>query len=282
MASLLEKIQKSCSALSKTLGSMCKIIILSRKESISGSQQNTGPELVVLGNGPSLRSFLDSGSHFLAGKKKMTVNFSSTSADYESLKPEYYLLMDPVFFHDSTTLEKVFRPMQEKTSWPMTLFVPFFARKNREWQRIIAANKNIKTYFFNSTPIEGYKTFRRMCYKLNIGMPRPRNVLVACLMVALKLPFKTIYLAGADHSWLKEIWVDDNNVVQENRAHFYDKDGKTTKVTSKNKIYVLLESMSIAFRSYLEVEDYSKGINKKIYNITEGSYIDAFERMKIK
>ena len=63
---------------------------------------------------------------------------------------------------------------------------------------------------------------------------------------------------------------------------FYDKDGKTTKVTSKNKIYVLLESMSIAFRSYLEVEDYSKGINKKIYNITEGSYIDAFERMKIK
>ena len=215
MASLLEKIQKSCSALSKTLGSMCKIIILSRKESISGSQQNTGPELVVLGNGPSLRSFLDSGSHFLAGKKKMTVNFSSTSADYESLKPEYYLLMDPAFFHDSTTLEKVFHPMQEKTSWPMTLFVPFFARKNREWQRIIAANKNIKTYFFNSTPIEGYKTFRRMCYKLNIGMPRPRNVLVACLMVALKLPFKTIYLAGADHSWLKEIWVDDNNVVQE-------------------------------------------------------------------
>ena len=284
MASLLEKIQKSCSALSKTLGSTCKIMILSHRESISSSctQAEPGDTLVVLGNGPSLRGFLDSGSHFLEGKMKMAVNFSATSPDYERLKPEYYLLMDPAFFSDNATAEKVFRPMREKTSWPMTLFVPFYSRKKHEWQNIIAGNRHIKTYFFNSTPIEGYKTFRRMCYRLNIGMPRPRNVLVACLMVALKLPFKTIYLAGADHSWLKEIWVDDNNVVQENRAHFYDRDGKTTKVTSKYKIYLLLESMSIAFRSYLEVEDYAKEINKKIYNITEGSYIDAFERMKIK
>lgn len=276
----LENISKTLENVSKSLASLLKIAILSKatgKYDISPKQS----ELVILGNGPSLRDLLDNHRDFLSDKDLLVVNFSSTSADYTSLKPAYYLLMDPAFFNDRKTTEKVFTPMVNDTTWPMILFAPSTARKFSLWQEMVAKNSNITVKYFNSTPVEGFTSFCHCCYNRRWGMPRPRNVLVACCMVALQLPYRNIYLAGADHSWMKEIWVDDNNVVQEDRAHFYDKKG-TTRVTSPYKLYMLVESMAIAFRSYLYVEEYSKTINKKIYNISEGSYIDAFERFHVR
>lgn len=275
---LLQYVQKFCSSLADTLASMAKVAILSRPETVKA--ESGAASLVVLGNGPSLRTLLENNFSFLDGRDRMVVNFSSVSQDFVRIAPRYYLLMDPAFFENAETMHKVFEPMAEKVTWKMTLFVPTTARKRPGWLPLVKRNILIEVQYFNPTPIEGFKAFRRFAYRAGWGMPRPRNVLVACLMVSLKLPYSTIYLAGADHSWLKEIWVDDNNVVQEDRAHFYDKKG-TSRVTSPHRLYVLLESMSIAFRSYLEVEDYARERGTKIYNITEGSYIDAFERYKI-
>lgn len=276
---ILVKIQNNLDMLLKSFGSMLKIMLVSGKSGYSGIRAEKD-ELLILGNGPSLRKILDEKQDFIRNRDLMVVNFSSTSADYQELKPRYYLLMDPAFFENAATVEKVFNPMVERTSWKMKLFVPVTARKYRRWQEILGENSNIDIVFFNPTPVEGYKSFCHFCYDRGWGMPRPRNVLVACCMVSLKLPYERIYLAGADHSWMKEIWVDDNNVVQEDRAHFYDKKG-TTRVTSPYKLYMLVESMAIAFRSYLYVEEYSRKLGKKIINVSDGSYIDAFERMKI-
>lgn len=275
----LINIQKQLNLITQSIGSLLKIAILSKKNKINNII-NDKKELLILGNGPSLRKLLDNNKNFIYDKDLMVVNFSSTSADYTELQPRYYLLMDPAFFENKNTVKKVFEPMVEKTSWHMILFIPSTACKNKEWQNIVSKNRNITIKFFNPTPVEGYKSFCHFCYRKGWGMPRPRNVLVACCMVALALPYNRIYLAGADHSWMKEIWVDENNVVQEDCAHFYDKKG-TTRVTSPYKLYMLVESMAIAFRSYIYVEEYSKTLGKKIINISEGSYIDAFERMKV-
>lgn len=237
-------------------------------------------ELVVLGNGPSLRQLLSEQSSFLDGKDLMMVNYSAISDDYTKYRPRFYLLMDPVFFDDTTSQQKLFGPMVEKTDWEMHLFVPVNARKHNSWQQMIRLSPHIRIHWFNATPVEGVAAFCHFCYKKKLGMPRPRNVLVACLMVGLQLPYETIYLAGADHSWMKEIWVDDNNVVNEDRAHFYDKKS-TQRVVSPNRLHELLNSMTIAFRSYHEVEAYCRKIGKKIINITPGSYIDAFNRMSV-
>lgn len=275
----LTKIQNELNLFSQSLGSLIKIAIMSKGTNL-GNIKASNRELLILGNGPSLRKLLDENRAFTEDKDLLVVNFSSTSADYTELHPKYYLLMDPAFFENENTVRKVFEPMIEKTSWQMTLFVPSTACKNKGWQDIVSKNRNITINFFNPTPVEGYKSFCHFCYRKGWGMPRPRNVLVACCMVSLALPYNRIYLAGADHSWMKEIWVDENNVVQEDCAHFYDKKG-TTRVTSPYKLYMLVESMAIAFRSYIYVEEYSKTLGKKIINISEGSYIDAFERMKV-
>ena len=127
------------------------------------------------------------------------------------------------------------------------------------------------------TPVEGFDWFAHRCYKSGLGMPRPRNVLIPSIMTGLAMDYNVIYVAGADHSWLKEIWVNDDNIVMEDLNHFYDKKGAEQYVSTKH-LHDLLLSMHIAFKSYHDIKRYASRLNKKIYNITKGSFIDAFER----
>lgn len=277
--SRLEQVYAKIGEVGNSLLSFFRIILLSKRiGSYSLPVYNKG--LVVLGNGPSLRPLLSERSSFLDGKDLMMVNFSASSDDFVLFRPRFYLLMDPAFFEDEATRQKLFVPMVERTEWEMYLFAPVSARKHNAWQEMVSRSPYIRIHWFNATPVEGAVAFSHFCYRKGFGMPRPRNVLVACLMVALQLPYNTIYLAGADHSWMKEIWVDDNNVVNEDRAHFYDQKS-TQRVVSPHRLHELLNSMAIAFRSYHEVEAYSSKIEKKIINITPGSFIDAFGRMPI-
>ena len=118
------------------------------------------------------------------------------------------------------------------------------------------------------------------------GVPRPHNVLMPSIAVGLRLQFKKIYLAGADHSWLPEIRVTDDNVVLMHQKHFYDQGtSKADTVKQENlqsaHIYTILYHMYVSFKSYHILEAYAQWLGKEIINITPGSYIDAFRRMKI-
>lgn len=262
-----------------SLLSFSRIVLISKRITpFSSAVYNK--ELVILGNGPSLRTLLSGQSSFFDGKDVMMVNYSATSEYYTKYRPRFYLLMDPAFFENPVSQQKLFIPMVEKTDWEMHLFAPVSARKHHSWQQMVRQSPHIRFHWFNATPIEGIAAFSHFCYKKRLGMPRPRNVLVACLMVGLQLPYGTIYLAGADHSWMKEIWVDDNNAVVQDMAHFYDRKG-TERLVTPRKLHVILDSMAVAFRSYHEVEAYSRKIGKKIINITPGSFIDAFSRMPL-
>jgi len=272
-------IYKYTERLGKTLLSFLRVILFARPNALPLVETDSS-ELVILGNGPSLRPFLDNKMSFLQGKEVMTVNFSALSDDYVKIRPKFYLLMDPLFFEDAATIERLFPPLVSKTDWDLTLFVPLMAKKNKKWQEFLQGVTNIHVYFFNSGVAEGFTSFSHRIYRWRLGMPSPRNVLVAASMIGLQLPFSTIYLAGADHSWLKEIWVDDTNTVREDREYFYDKEG-VEQVISPHFLHELLNSMAITYHSYHLVEKYAKQIGRKIYNITPNSFIDAFERKKM-
>lgn len=237
-------------------------------------------ELVVLGNGPSLRSLIESKRTFLQGKSLLAVNYAVLSDYYGELKPDYYLVADPAFFFDPAHCNKLFDAMAEKTSWSLELYLSVQARKSTLWQNKLAKNPNIHIHYFNMTPIEGFNWFAHLAFRKGWGTARPRNVLIPSIMTALRMPFKTIYVAGADHSWLKEIWVNENNVVMEDLNHFYDKKGSERFVSDRH-LHDLLMSMYVAFKSYHIIRAYAESIGKDIFNVTEGSYIDAFERKKI-
>lgn len=100
------------------------------------------------------------------------------------------------------------------------------------------------------------------------------------------MSFEKIYLAGADHSWLHDISVTDDNVVLMSQNHFYGKRNSSVDAVLKEnigtkKLYTILYHMYVAFKSYFVLKAYSEHLGKKVINITPHSFIDAFDRMDV-
>lgn len=268
-----------CEKCLQTLGSIIKVLLLSRR--VTKLDINVPyEEIVILGNGPSLKPLLENHRDFLEKKALLAVNYAVLSDYYTELRPEFYLVADPVFLYQKEHCDRFFESLALNTTWNLKLYLSVQARKSQLWQERLKDCRNIEVHYINLTPIEGFCGFSHWAFRKRWGMPRPRNVLIPSIMTALCMPFKTIYIAGADHSWLKEIWIDDSNVLMENLNHFYDKKGPEKYVSDKH-LHDLLLNMHIIFKSYHVIRDYAKTLGKEIYNITEGSYIDAFERKKL-
>ena len=283
---MADKIMKQLGLLWQTFLSMVKILLQSKWSTRFPSQFSNLDELLILANGPSLNKTIEDGNDFLKGKTLLAVNFFVNSPRFTELRPELYLIADPLFWLVPEKRQQLFGGLAEKTTWPMTLFIPRRALKNKEWKPLLGGNSQIKIVVYNTTPIEGFQVFCNWVFHKGWGVPRPHNVLIPSIAVGLRLQFKKIYLAGADHSWLPEIRVTDDNVVLMHQKHFYDQGtSKADTVKQENlqsaHIYTILYHMYVSFKSYHILEAYAQWLGKEIINITPGSYIDAFRRMKI-
>lgn len=270
----------------QSLLSVVKIVLQSKLVTRLPGHFSNPDELLILANGPSLKRTVEESADFVRSKTLLAVNFCVTSPMFEQLKPELYLIADPLFWIVPEKREQLFRTMAEKTTWDMNFLVPARALKNKEWQPLLAGNPHIRLYIYNTTPIEGFQGFCNWIFSKGWGVPRPHNVLIPSIAMGIRLPFKKIYLAGADHSWLPEITVTDDNVVLMNQKHFYDQNkSQAATVTQENlhsaRLYTILYHMYVAFKSYFVLEDYARSRGKEVINVTPGSYIDAFKRMKI-
>ncbi|MCH5229630.1 MAG: hypothetical protein J1F12_06520 [Muribaculaceae bacterium] len=276
-----EGISDFISHLSGSVASLVKIALLSKGASAS-SDIGKGKELVILGNGPSLRNTIDNDIDWLLAHDMMAVNFAANSPEFFRLRPTYYVLADGHFFNSLRSDINVRRLWENfaTVSWPMTLLVP---TKYRHFVKPLLLNApELKIRFFNLTPIEGFKWLNRKFFSLGLGMPRPRNVLIPAIMEGIRLGYSTIYLCGADHSWTKTLDVDKDNFVISIQPHFYrdnEEEHQRVRETYKGlKLHDVLGSMTVAFRSYWEIADYADKRKVRIINATPGSMIDAFER----
>lgn len=267
----------------KTAASLLKVCFLSRPA--SKAHKARPQELVILGNGPSLRILLDHNASFLHGREKMAVNFAANTPEFQQLRPEHYVLADPHFFNGAATNPNVARLWENlaAASWPMTLYLPVRERKNPLVRAL--ASKGVELSFFNLTPAEGAAPLMRMLYSRGLAMPRPRNVLIVALMTALRQGFRKIYLAGADHSWSKTLDVDSENHVVSIQPHFY-KDGaeehrRVATEYAGYRLHDILFSLATAFASYHQIVPWARHLGADIRNISPGSMIDAFPRLQL-
>ena len=198
----------------------------------------------------------------------------------------YYTLADPHFFTEN--LHDNVKKMWENISrvdWNMIIFVPYKISFKGEWIRLVRPNVNLRIVRYNTTPVEGFNWVENIFYKIGLGMPRPRNVLIPSIMLGLDMHFKNIYIAGADHSWTRTLSVDDDNHVVSIQPHFYkenEKEEKRVKTEYMNhKLHDIMYSFYVAFRSYHTIERFTKHIGANIWNITPDSFIDAFPRKKL-
>lgn len=278
-----DNISKFISDSCASILSVVKVLLMSKSASLS-SKVGAGREIVILGNGPSLRKTIDDNLDWLLSHDLLAVNFAAVTPDFFKLRPRYYVLADPLFFNSVTLNSNVNKLWESfgKVNWEMTLLVP---TKYKELIKpLILHTHNIDLRFFNMTPVEGFGWLKNSLFKSGLGMPRPRNVLIPAIMEAIRLGYKKIYLSGADHSWTKTLDVDDENFVISIQPHYYldnEEEHKRVRETYKGlRLHDVMESMVIAFRGYWEIAAYAKKRNVEIINATPGSMIDAFPRFK--
>ncbi|MCX6256871.1 MAG: hypothetical protein NTW49_03080 [Bacteroidia bacterium] len=289
---MLEKISVFFNKLVQSMVTKIRIIFLSRFFLHFQKEKDEPEECVILGNGPGLNTLIEKHRQFLGGKSLICVNHFAETRLFQELKPAVYVLGAPEMWLDDVEEyyfrkgENLFSEIALNTSWKMRMFIPWSAHKSKRWQQKIRRNPNISIQYYNPTPVEGFRWFCNLCFRDNLGMPRPHNVMIPSIMIAINSSWSVIYLAGADHSWLKDVWVTENNEVLLSQRHFYDQDTAQPKPMDKlgkgsRRLHEVLMKWVYSFRGYFEIEAYSHKMNRKIINITPGSYIDAFERLDI-
>lgn len=254
---------------------------------------NNNSDVVVLGNGPSLKDTFSNKEKldFIKNKDIFIVNSFVVDSLFYELKPKYLCFMDPKFWarkrsacikesHDQI-LDKLM-----KVNWALTIFMPKDAQAYNVFKDLSNQNNYIKFVYINtsSNKVENKEILYSM-YKQNIAMPRPQNVLVSCLYLAINLGYKNIFLFGADNSWHLSLIVNNDNVPCMLQEHFYkEKDVCSQPVykdgehTIKFSMRDLFEAWMFVHDSYEILDDYSKYMGAKIYNLSEFSCIDAFDR----
>jgi hypothetical protein len=233
----------------------------------------------IIGNGYSLKQVLADNKDIFIEKDIIAVNLFYETPFFFNIKPRNYVIADEAFWRPASEeriigIQNKFKENLLKVTWDMNLFVP-----NDGYGillKIINENTKVNLIQYNRTPVSGYNWISHFLYKHNLGMPRPANVLNAAIFIALNLGYKKIHLYGADHSWISDLEVDENNNVCCSQNHFYDEKRELYKLP-KGSLSDGLRGIVDAFDSYKLLETYSKYVNSHIVNSTKGSFIDIFD-----
>jgi len=292
---ILILIQEFLVHLSQTFISCLRILLQSNFKGILKTSKLQENRLLILGNGPSLKDSLEKFDKLPSSNLDlMAVNAFATTSYYNKLKPKYYIINAVTYFQKDEEMspfyielrKTLFQHLLEDTLWDLYLMVPFRAKKSKEFQELISQNKHLHPIYFNQTPGEGFQCFTKLVYSRSWAIPRPHNVLIPAIMNSLYLGFKEIIIIGADHSWLSEISVNEKNEALVHQKHYYDEQSSRPEkvqdyITRPRRLHEILHKYYLSFQGYWDIEQYSRKRGATIYNSSEISLIDAFERKSL-
>lgn len=268
-------------------------ITINSKSNINSVIKNNN-NLIVIGNGPSLNESMKKYEKCFSKYDCIAVNHFCETEYYQIIKPKYYLIADPAFYGNIDTYaewlkEKINNFISEfinNTKWDINIILPTSAIDSQFIQKL-KHNKFIHPYYYNYKDLIKYKDDKKFYFwdKNLISVPA-QTCLNTCIWLGIFLRYDNIYLIGADTSWIELLHVDQkNNTVYTIDSHFYgkkrrqlfkDKEGKNP-VKLHEELYSILK----AFEYYWELKNYADYAGVNIYNASEYSLIDAYERKEI-
>lgn len=248
--------------------------------------------IFVLGTGPSLKDSIK----LLGEKSEKTIYFAlndfASNELYRMVKPSYYVIVDPSYFLSKEKISKRDFQLRRKTfsafgqtDWPMDLFVPSSALKDFKINEIIQNSYiHLRPYNQLAVNIKGSDRYYKWLSNNYISCP-VGNVLGVAIYLAINIGFKTINILGAEHSWTKDLRVDDQNRVCTIYRHFFeDNEELVPWLDPFGKPFSMGHIMNIfadLFKGYEILAKYASIKNVSIYNLTPGSFIDAFKRSSL-
>ncbi len=251
--------------------------------------------LLILGNGPSLNRSIEKSLDKIQNYDLMCVNFFALYEYFETLRPQYYVLADPVFGAEynqlSDKLTNLINVFQNKTSWNMVLFMPENARKSVFAERLENIS-NIKIVFYNKLNIfftkHEYAFNKTLLFKLlakDLISPPAINVLCVCEAIGIYYGYKQIFLIGADHSWHEEFKLDQKtNDLYISDTHFYSNQSDILLGQYSDDVSNLginFSFIAAAMNQHQFIKEYAQWKGVQIFNASEKSWIDVFERKEL-
>ena len=249
-------------------------------------------ESVIIGNGPSLNSFFDKKINFLEEKNLFCVNSFINSFFFLEYKPQYCIFVDPYYWKKNIPIQIIeefktsIEILNNEVDWELNLILPDDARVWNWFIEIPNSNANVKIIYFNNRSA-GLNFDNSFFYNFSLyqKFPHFQNVLVAALFFSINFGSEKNFLIGADMS-LHEGIVVKNNQLCNKPNHFYDENYEIMPMFKDNgidvfKISEFFNALSMMFKGFEILEEYSKFKGAKVINLTENSFIDSFERRKI-
>ena len=251
----------------------------------------TGRSCIIAGNGPSLADNLKKDRDILQSTPVFCVNHFVNSSEFTIIKPKYYCMIDPSFFRTTLSAErekgrnKTLQNLNDLTTWDMHLFLPFLP--GQIMLEAYLPSPHLHMHICHIYPGFNWPVLRNLIYRTGLLMPTPQNVLVAAIFQAINMGYKEICLLGAEHSWIEDLRVKEDNLLYTVQKHF---SGETDEIpmykaaprnTETFKVHEMLEAFRRTFKSYWLLKEYAAYRGATVFNSTPCSSIDAFERRNI-
>ena len=232
-----------------------------------------GRKAFVFANGPSL-DILDPSKILIYQKDAdfdvFAVNSYINSAFSEIVKPNYYVLSDPVYFGHNTTkhtpevMQEALTAVDKVKKIGATVFVPTKYYQTFFYKKKYAFCDAESVFSDNVSDITKPRGFQSMtAYK--------------ALSIACFLGYDEIYIAGFDNNYFKTLEVDKNNLIYYCNSHFYAPTAKNLlpAIGWGSDIGEILYDLHFLFR------DLKKFSDKHIINLDENSLVDCFSKSHI-
>lgn len=252
--------------------------------------------LIIIGNGPSFSSSFLKFEEIICKTECLMVNESALHSVYEIIRPSIYALVDPKYFKDiefksyRKVVDSLIKSIISKTNWNMSIIMPYSAKDSYIVNRF-SENENLQVLFYE----DGMKHYDGMskyeAWDKNFLAPPAQTVLNLAVWLSIYWGYRETYIIGADTSWHVELKMDQQtNELYTIDTHFYDNkvvygdfyDDKQKRRPIGTKLYEELFAEATALMEYCELRKYADWKGLKVYNASEYSWIDAFERKKLK
>lgn len=253
-------------------------------------------KMILIGNGPSLTKSVELYKDEIVKYDRIAANFFASSDLYEQLKPNIYLFADPAFFdvpdNQKNSIETLFDALVKKTSWPLEMIIPYEA-KDAAILNTLKANNNIHIDYYSLKNQNVGSLSKYEAWNKNYIAPPSQNVMNVALYLSLFWGYSETYLIGVDMSSLEDIRVDqETNELFSIDRHFYNNkdvysdkklfDEKRGRVRSDWKLHEYIYAFGRMFEYFYELKGYADYKGLKVYNASEYSWINIFERKKLK
>lgn len=253
-------------------------------------------KITVLANGPSLKEKLPSliNDPIFINNDFIVMNLFALDPVFKVIKPKHYCFSDPMFYRDFEPrlidIKKTFHILENEVDWKIYIYISFPSKREIklffEYSKL--KNANLEFVITNLIDFSGFESLRNKYYDTGYCMPKIGTVANLAIYIAILNGYKEIKLYGVDHDFFLSWAINENNQLCSKERHFYDASNEvllkpvidTVEGRGTLKISTQLWILSVMFESHDKLQKYALYKKTKIINMTEGSMIDSYERIK--